>query len=355
MKKIKYSRFLILGVFIYILFQGIVLLIGAKTSTVVMKAENYEMKTKERCLIIRDEYLVNSDIDGTLSTLVNENEKVKKSGEVAIIFNDEVDKNTNKEIEEINNEIKNLRKENNPLKSGIISSKEEQLKILQEQVKKNTSVFYATTSGVISYKYDKNEDKYSTSKLEDIDEKDIENASNNYITMNKNNKRIKAGSVIYRMINDNELFLAFVNEDNKLFNQGDSVKIKISDTEINGEIYKKIQKGESYVTIIKITQQNTGFYDTRVEEFDIIYKQMESLRIPKESTVTKDKILGAYVINEETKKPYFKEIKGISFEDDNYIYVDFRSNERDGIDSVDLHDRIILKPNLINTRIKVKN
>ena len=69
LKKIKYSRFLVLGVFIYILFQGIVLIIGEKTSTIVMKAENYEMKTKEKCLIIRDEYLVNSDIDGTLSTL----------------------------------------------------------------------------------------------------------------------------------------------------------------------------------------------------------------------------------------------------------------------------------------------
>ena len=88
-----------------------------------------------------------------------------------------------------------------------------------------------------------------------------------------------------------------------------------------------------------------------MEEFDIIYRQMEALRIPKESIVKKDSKTGVYVINEENNKPEFIEIKGISFEDDTYVYVDFRSNEVNGVNTIKLHDRIILRPNFINKRI----
>ncbi|MEG0050839.1 MAG: HlyD family efflux transporter periplasmic adaptor subunit [Terrisporobacter sp.] len=355
MRKIRYSRLFILGVVIYILFQGIVLLIGAKTSTLEMKDGNYEVKTKVKALVVRDEYLVKSDIDGTLSMLVNENDKVQKSSEVAIIFNNNVDKNLNKKLEELNKEIKKLKEENNVFSTGIISSKEDELRILKKQMKSNTSTFYATTPGVVSFKYDGNEEEYNVDNLENISKEDIDNASNNYINTVKNNKGIKSESVIFRMINNNEIYLAFVSEDNQLSNEGDNVKIKIGKEEINGEIYKNYKKPNSVITIIKFTQQNTGIYDTRVEEFDIIYKQIECLRIPKKSIITRDKKLGTFVINEETKKSDFVEIKGISYEDDDYVYVDFRSNQNKGIDTVDLHDRIILKPNFINKNIKIIN
>ena len=39
------------------------------------------------------------------------------------------------------------------------------------------------------------------------------------------------------------------------------------------------------------------------------------------------------------------------FEDDDYIYVDFRNNEKSGVNTVNLHDRIILKPNFFNKKV----
>ena len=62
-----------------------------------------------------------------------------------------------------------------------------------------------------------------------------------------------------------------------------------------------------------------------------------------------------YVINEESNKPEFVEIKGNYFEDDKYIYIDFRKNEISEVDTVKLHDRIILKPNFINKRVSKIN
>ncbi|XAM52824.1 hypothetical protein TVTCOM_29380 [Terrisporobacter vanillatitrophus] len=351
LKKIKYSRLFILGVFIYLIFKGVGLLIGLNTSVLVLKDDFYTMKTKEKGIVIRDEYLIKSDTNGTLSLLVNSNEKVQKSQNIATVYNNNIDEAINEELENLKEEIKHLESENNSLKIGILSVKKEELNILEEKIKSNSTNYYASTSGIISYKYDNNENKYNSEYLSHITKEDIDNASNNYTSTTANHKKIKQGTIIARVINNNECYMAFIREDNKLFNEGDSVKIGIKDNEINGEIYKIYKKDNYSIIIAKFTQQNIGIYDTRVEEFDIIYKQMEALRIPKESLVKKDNKIGLYVINEENNKPEFIEIKGISFEDDIYIYVDFRSNEANGINTVKLHDRIILKPNFINKRI----
>ncbi|MCC3867345.1 HlyD family efflux transporter periplasmic adaptor subunit [Terrisporobacter mayombei] len=351
MKKIKYSRLFILGVFIYLIFKGIALIIGLNTSVLVLKDDFYTMKTKEKGIVVRDEYLIKSDTNGTLSLLVNSNEKVQKSQNIATVYNNNIDENINEELINLKEEIKGLESENNSLKIGILSVKKEELNILEEKIKSNSTNYCASSSGIISYKYDNNENKYSTDYLSNITKEDIDDASNNYIPTATNHKKIKQDTIIARVINNNDCYMAFVIEDNKLFNEGDSVKIGIRDNEINGEIYKICKKDNYSIIIVKFTQQNIGIYDTRVEEFDIIYKQMEALRIPKQSLVKKDNKTGVYVINEENNKPEFIEIKGISFEDDTYIYVDFRSNEANGINTVKLHDRIILKPNFINKRI----
>ena len=355
MRRIKNSRLFILGVFIYILYKGIMLLIGLNTSVLTLNNDNYTMKPKVKAIVIRDEYLIKSDTSGTLSLIVNENEKVQKSQKVATIYNNYVDSSINEEIYNLTEEIKNIEKDNNSFQTGILSAKKEQLKILEDKVKNNSTNYYTNISGVISDKYDNNEDKYNTNNLSSITKDDIEKATNNYISASDNNKTIKPDEVIGRVIDDNEIYIAFVSEDNELFNEGDNVKIEMKKELINGEIYKKYKKKNYFITVVKITQQNIGIYDTREEEFDIIYNQMEALRIPRQSIVTEDNKQGVYVINEESNKPEFVELKGISFEDDEYIYIDFRSNEKSGVDTVNLHDRIILKPNFINKRITKTN
>ena len=331
------------------------LLIGLNTSVLTLNNDNYTMKTKVKAIVIRDEYLIKSDTSGTLSLIVNENEKVQKSQKVATIYNNYVDSSINEEIYNLTEEIKTIEKDNNSFQTGILSAKKEQLKILEDKVKNNSTNYYTNISGVISYKYDNNEDKYNTNNLSSITKDDIEKATNNYISASDNNKTIKPDEVIGRVIDDNEIYIAFVSEDNELFNEGDNVKIEMKKELINGEIYKKYKKKNYFITVVKITQQNIWIYDTREEEFDIIYNQMEALRIPRQSIVTEDNKQGVYVINEESNKPEFVELKGISFEDDEYIYIDFRSNEKSGVDTVNLHDRIILKPNFINKRITKTN
>lgn len=355
MKKIKYTRVFILGIFIYILFKVITILIGSNTSNLLLENDVYTLKKKVKALVIRDEYLVKSDTDGTLSLSVSENEKIHKSQELATIYNNKINESINKEIQTLKDDIKAIEKENNSLKKGILYSKKEQLKILQSKVKSNTTTYYAESSGVLSLKYDEYEDVYTYDSLDNITKEDIENTKNNFKKSKGDNGQVEEGDVIFRVINTNEIYMVFVNNDEKLFNEGDSVKIEMNNEKINGEIYRVYKKDDYFITIIKITQQNIGIFDTRHQEFDIIYRQMEALRIPKDSIVKQHKKRGVYVINEETNEPEFTEIKGNYYEYDDYIYIDFRENKINGIDTVDLYDRIILKPNFINRSIKIVN
>ena len=47
-------------------------------------------------------------------------------------------------------------------------------------------------------------------------------------------------------------------------------------------------------------------------------------------------------------------LKVILYEDDNYIYIDYYQNKVNGINRVDLYDKIILKPNIMNIKMKIE-
>ena len=58
-------------------------------------------------------------------------------------------------------------------------------------------------------------------------------------------------------------------------------------------------------------------------------------------------------MNQQTKKIDFIELKTIQYENDEFIFIDYYKNQREGIKTVDIYDEIILKPNIINTNIKL--
>ena len=50
----------------------------------------------------------------------------------------------------------------------------------------------------------------------------------------------------------------------------------------------------------------------------------------------------------------FVELNGVTYEDDEFKYIDYYKNQVNEIDTVDLYDKIILKPNFINTKMKIE-
>ena len=132
-------------------------------------------------------------------------------------------------------------------------------------------------------------------------------------------------------------------------------KIEIAfDSNIMEGIVEKIYTNEgNNVIIFKISNQNVEIYDTRVEEFDIIYKQIDGLKIPKQSIDEINNQKGVYVLNQETKKVNFTELKNIQYEDDEYVFIDYYKNQKEGLKTIQMYDEIIINPNVINKNIKI--
>lgn len=362
MKNKKISKILILGIAIYFVFQISIFLIGENTRTMAVELEDMELKINTKGLVIKDESVIVSNADGTFKNLHEEGEKVQKSENIGYIYKD-ID------IEKINSDIENLDKEINKLKEQIDSQDNSTLKhitanqlensknkkaILEKKAKSSTSYVKADISGVISYKIDENEGKYNTDSIDYLIKDDIENTNNNYTDINSNDKKIKENDPVFKIVNPNDVYIAVCIEEKyrKYFEVGNKIEISFNEEILDGKVNKVKKDNDDIIVILKITSQNIGIYDTRVEEFDIIYKHIEGFKIPKKSIKSVDKKKGVYILNQQTNNMEFVELSDVAYEADDYIFVKNDSSDKEKV--IALHDEVVLNPNIINKKIKIK-
>lgn len=409
MRKIKYSNLLLLGVFIYISFHLVISLISKNIEVATLENEKFEAKIKTKGLIIREEHIVKSNSKGSLDLLVEEGERIKKSQEVAKVYRNNISSNIDNDIEALNTEIDKLKNGesniskseiselnkdidnisnkiqsgllynsysvvsenkdnlnslidernrllNNDIDSKRLETKEKQKEILSKNLEKNLSNLYSEISGIVSFKFDGNEDQYSYDKIDNLTKDDINKAENKFTVANEKGDAVNENEPVIRVINNYSTYIAVCVNDKeaKNFEQDKSIILRFNDQNTEANVFKMYKDGENNVIILKITNQNIAIYDTRVEEFDIIYKQVEGLKIAKSAIDVVDNKQGVYVVDEESQKVNFVELDGIVYENDDYVFVDYYANNINGINSVDLYDRIILKPNSINKNMRIE-
>lgn len=360
-RKIKYSRLFIIIIFAYILLQITINIIGKNIETLVIESETIELKVRAKGLVIRDEYLIKSNQSGNIKNMAKDGEKLKKGDALAAIYNNSksLEENKNKIIQ-LNKEIEDLEAEYSNSKSNLskelidikIKTKKEQRAVLNYENNKNVNYLSMPTSGVVSTKYDGYEDIYTLDKLENLTAKDIEDVENNYKKLDIENTFIKESEVIARVIQSDYSYIAILTE-NDIFEDNQKVEIVFDSDNVQGNVEEIYRNGDNNVVIFKISNQNVEIYDTRVKEFDIIYKQIDGLKVPKQSIEEVNNQKGVYVLNQETRKVDFVELKTIQYEDDEVIFIDYYNNQKEGIKTIDRHDEIILKPNSINKNIKI--
>ncbi|MGM9532944.1 HlyD family efflux transporter periplasmic adaptor subunit [Intestinibacter sp.] len=347
--KIKYTNLFILIVIVYILVQIIIWAIGYFTKTQVLENEYISLDIKETGLVVMEEYLIKSNEEGTVSYNVSSGEKIQKDKSILTINqlnqNDEI----SSQIKSLQDDIKKLEKEKNSVNSNIILNKKEQLKILESKRNNYFIDYKSPISGIVSFKYDDNCDKLDR-QIEDIDEDILDSIENNFVDIKSEKHKVKSSDILLRIINPNEVYV-YIFTDKNVFKNNQDVSIVINEHEISGKVYNIYKKNGKNVAIIKIMEQNMSIYDTRIEEFDIIYKKIEGFKIPIESVVEENNILGVYVINEETKMPEFVSLNKNFYKDEKYLYVDY--NRIKDEKNLNLYDRILLYPNFINKNIKV--
>lgn len=155
--------------------------------------------------------------------------------------------------------------------------------------------------------------------------------------------------------NQNNYLSAYISkEDYKHFEKNQNVVIEYREQKIDAKVYKIYKNNNKIMIKLKISDQIVANQDTSVKEFDIIYSQMECLKIPKTSIKTKDNKRGVYVIDEQSQSVKFVILEGITYENESSVFVDYYKNDINGVTSVNLYDKIILRPNCINTNIRIK-
>ncbi|MCH1967379.1 HlyD family efflux transporter periplasmic adaptor subunit [Paraclostridium sordellii] len=406
MKKIrlKYNRIILLFIFIYIVSNVVILLGKTTTKTLTLKNEMVEESFNKKGLIIRDEYVINSNFDGKVEYYLKDGDRVKKKEDIACVYSNEISDDDLKNLKKIKNDISsiengdtafikkdigNINKEislisqklqiellnenidvygqiekinkliddknlliNSDLNDKSLKNKQVQEKEVTNLIDKNTEVFKSKNSGVVSYQFDGNEEKFNFDNINQIKIKDIEGTKNNYKDISKE-KKLDKGEPIARIINNLKQFVAIScnEEEIKKFKIGQKIILSSDIEKINSKVYDIYKEGKQYIVILEISEQNVEIYDTRIKEFDIIYKSIEGLKVPKKAVVNSDGKKGVYVVS-ETGDAKFVELKGTLYESEEYIVIDHYKNDINGVNTIKIYDEIILNPKLKKGFIK---
>lgn len=406
MKKIrlKYNRIILLFIFIYIVSNVVILLGKTTTKTLTLKNEMVEESFNKNGLIIRDEYVINSNFDGKVEYYLKDGDRVKKKEDIACVYSNEISDDDLKSLKNIKNDISsiengdtafikkdigNINKEisllsqklqiellnenidvygqiekinkliddknlliNSDLNDKSLKNKQVQEKEVTNLIDKNTEVFKSKNSGVVSYQFDGNEEKFNFDNINQIKIKDIEGTKNNYKDISKE-KKLDKGEPIARIINNLKQFVAIScnEEEIKKFKIGQKIILSSDIEKINSKVYDIYKEGKQYIVILEISEQNVEIYDTRIKEFDIIYKSIEGLKVPKKAVVNSDGKKGVYVVS-ETGDAKFVELKGTLYESEEYIVIDHYKNDINGVNTIKIYDEIILNPKLKKGFIK---
>ena len=405
-RKIKHSKVFLIGIFAYIIINGITVFIGKNIDTLVVSNEKIEEYITTKGLLIRDEYIINSTMTGNIEAYFKEGDKVKNLDKVAYVYNNNIDEANFKELESLEKEViqieegqssiikadvdkvnkeieknkdniqtkliqgklgiskevveleEHIKDKNKLLKSDLnskpIINKKEEINKLSNKIEKNSDILQTNKSGIISYKFDGNESKYNIDNISELTIDDIEYTENEYIDI-LNEGVIKHGQPIARIINNIKQYLAIVVEENEIMNfkENNSVIIRDKNNQINAKVHNIYTKNDKNVVVFEISEQNIEINDTRVAEFDIIYKSIEGIKIPKSSIVKKDNVEGVYIVS-ETGSAKFIEIKGTSYENEEFIVIDYYKNEIEGVKTIDIYDEIILEPKKVKNGFAVK-
>ena len=405
-RKIKHSKVFLIGIFAYIIINGITVFIGKNIDTLVVSNEKIEEYITTKGLLVRDEHIINSTMTGNIEAYFKEGDKVKNLDKVAYVYNNNIDEANFKELESLEKEViqieegqssiikadvdkvnkkieknkdniqtkliqgklgiskevveleEHIKDKNKLLKSDLnskpIINKKEEINKLNNKIEKNSDILQTNKSGIISYKFDGNESKYNIDNISELNIDDIEYTENEYIDI-LNEGVIKHGQPIARIINNIKQYLAIVVEENEIMNfkENNSVIIRDKNNQINAKVHNIYTKNDKNIVVFEISEQNIEINDTRVAEFDIIYKSIEGIKIPKSSIVKKDNVEGVYIVS-ETGSAKFTEIKGTSYENEEFIVIDYYKNEIEGVKTIDIYDEIILEPKKVKNGFAVK-
>ncbi len=321
--------------------------------TITAKLGTIEELVSSKAIIIKDELVYKSEIQGTVSLLKQEGEKVgrgiqvakinrtegssysdeleeidkqieilKKASDNKEIFSEDKDKineNINTIIDELQNSILSgnysdaliysdtllMSIDNQQLVTGqknLMSQSLDNLIERKNEIIKNmensNSISYAPKAGIISYELDGLEDIYSAKRIDEYEPSDFRIIDVNKVDLTEK-KKVKYGEPVYKVIDNFTWYIMTeVNvEDMDKLEEGKIIYIKINNDERKtiSRIVKLVKEKDKYFMILKLTEYFHEYYRERYLDIHIVKSTYEGLIIPNESIADKDGIKGVYI------------------------------------------------------------
>lgn len=350
--------------------------------------------------IIRDEKIIKANYEGEIKYFAEDGQKVENGYKVLEIQKDKVEDETRKKLEIINQRINNLENEkffktdidklnkeinniieeiqenskNNNVEKVIELKKQlkikldkkniiagdksfynkniDMLKKEQEQLKtridNDIQIMKSPVSGLISYYSDGLEDIFTINNMAAIDLEKVKDVKYHPTNLRESKNAI-INQPLYKVVNNTTWYVA-VEVDNKQienYKEGRRVKIKISDSQVEGKIYRIIKNEDEFIVITKINQYMEEFYKIRQVKAEISVIDYEGLKIPKDSLLKKDGIVGVYVLD-INRYAVFKEVSIVGYNDhDDFVIIKsnfFYKKENEEIKTVKtvkLYDEVV--------------
>ena len=334
---------LLLIIVIYVGY-AIYLLIVDPIDTYIIKKGTLSKEDTVTGYIIRDEIVIKDEnCKNGIYTIVSEGEKVAKSDSIFRYYS-ESEKNTNKQINEINykiqellaqekndtsadikaienqieekiqvikeiNDYQEITENKNNIDSlfskkvkfiGNITANQEIKKLAQEkneyeeQLKNGTEFQTAPISGVVSYKVDGFEEKLSAEKFNEINEKYLQELDL------KTGQIIATSSEAGKVIDNFKCYIATTMDSEEAMKAkvGDEVQIRTSDKEVIKAKIQQINEESGKRTIIfKLNNMTSDLINHRKIALDIIWWNKSGLKIPNQALINENGLY--YVIREK--------------------------------------------------------
>lgn len=371
-KKIRFTLFGL--VLIYIFFRSVPSLfaIGLKTEL----PERYKAKDiiETEGIIIKEEIVFTADGEGEIKLIAKEGERVPvgaKVAELALIgdtsqlkerleeienkievlsktkgensFNNSYESNVNEIIKEIQNSISQgkyglasklkdrlssySKKEadisNNTLIGSSLEALEKEKSKIENQISNSLIDYYSTKAGIVSYKIDGYEDKYSINNLAKYNYSDFKNIENKQ-TVISHGANVKVRQPIFKIINNFEWYILIKIDNLKdidSFEEGNIILLSGKDIigELRGYIERIGVEGNKGILLCRFNRDFYNYYDKRHIELDIIKNEYDTFKIKKRCIIEKDGMKGVY-IKDISGIVKFRPIEIVS-EDEEYAYI----------------------------------
>jgi putative membrane fusion protein len=344
-----FFSFVIVCIVIYIFQNGY-----GSVDTMIAAQGTLEDIIEANGIIIKDEEVFDSNVDGSLIYYHEDGDKVSKGLLVADINTDSNSAQIQSEIKELESAIEDKKKESSlnkqediqtsgtnnkeipqsDLQTSILNNDIEnmyniigqadignsikvqgtsnkydsydinQLETMKNSLSKSLSTnkvpYYSNKSGIITYKIDGLEDRYiykNVLSLTPSSTAEIEYTE----TDSSKNSNVAKGDKLFKIIRNFDYYIAATvnNEYAKLFDENKYVKTRILADDVESEVWgyiKKINYGsEESVLIIYFDDYFYKVYDKRYVDLQLITGSYDGLKIESKSIAEKDGIKGVYV------------------------------------------------------------